>query len=289
MQKQDIVVNWIAAEVRADTVNVWAMGDARAVALATAHRTQSGLETDLLELIGDWLVPDAKTDVVACGPSEAPLRPVPAKPAEIPAVAAAISDERVSLSYLPGLAQTAPPAIMQGPETRIAGFLSLNPGWDGVICLPETETVWAQVSAGEIVSFQCFLTPGLVQALSTDPALGGRVAESGSDEPAFAEAVNDTISRPERLAAYLAAIPARHRLTGQSQKIGRAQLWGLLIGAELAAARPYWLGQQLAVIGSTEAALAYHRALSLQGVPCMMADDTGTLLKGIAARRKSAR
>ncbi|MBI6630208.1 2-dehydro-3-deoxygalactonokinase [Pontibaca salina] len=285
MQKNDIGVNWIAVEIRAETLKAWAMKDTRALASSTANRTQSGLESELLALIGHWLTANVRIDVVACGPSEAPLHPIPAKPAELSAVAAAIADKRVALSYLPGLSQTAPPAIMQGPETHIAGFLSLNPGWDGVICLPGAQTVWAHVSAGEVVSFQSFLTLGLIQTLSRDLQISGCGAEFGNDDPAFAEAVNETLTRPERLATRLAAIPAQHRLTGQTHKTGYAQLLGFLIGAELAAARPYWLGQQLAVIGDNDAASAYQRALSLQGAPSVLADDTATLLKGMAERR----
>lgn len=285
MQERDINANWVAAEIRADTLNVWAMQNARAVNSATAGRTREGMETDLLTLIEDWLVPGHVTEVVACGPSESALLPVPAKPLEIPARPVTTRDRRVALSWLPGLAQNEPPAIMQGPETRIAGFLSSNAGWDGVICLPGAETVWAHVSAGEIVSFQCFITPSLVRVLSNDPLLVASVEDAGWDELAFADAVSDTISRPERLAAHLAGIAARRRLAGQTQMISRAQIWGFLIGAELAAARPYWLGQQLAVIGNADSAEAYHRALSLQGAPSMVANDTDTLLRGINARR----
>lgn len=282
------VGDWIACEAGTQVLSVWAMQEARPVASAHAKPTGEGLEADLLRLVEDWLDPDRTVDIVTCGTSDVALQPVPAKPLDLPAHPVPTQDRRIALSCLPGLSQARPPAIMQGPETRIAGFLSLNAGWDGVICLTGTQTVWAQISAGEVVSFQCFLTPGLLQALIDDPLLAHCGADAGWHEAAFAAAIDDAMARPERLAADLAGIAARHRLTAQAPAIGRAQLWGLAVGAELAAARPYWLGQHLAVLGETEAAGAYHRALSLQGAPAIIADETAMLLAGIRARARLA-
>ena len=66
---------------------------------------------------------------------------------------------------------------MRGEETQIAGFLALNPGWDGVICLPGTHSKWAHVSAGEVVSFQTFLTGesfrAAVEPIGPAPRHGG--------------------------------------------------------------------------------------------------------------------
>ena len=68
---------------------------------------------------------------------------------------------------VPGVAQYGEsPNVMRGEETQIAGFLSLNPGFDGVICLPGTHTKWAQVSAGEVVSLRSFMTGELFALLS---------------------------------------------------------------------------------------------------------------------------
>ncbi|HKK84457.1 MAG TPA: 2-dehydro-3-deoxygalactonokinase [Roseovarius sp.] len=147
-------------------------------------------------------------------------------------------------SACPALTQDNPPDVI-GAWVRIwaAGFLAGHENWDGVICAQEGGiSHWLHISADEVVSCQSFLTPRL------NEALGGAAAP---DEDALA----DSMSRPERLAAHLRAA----EVAGQA-----GALTGHLIGAELAAARPYWLGQQVAVIGDR---LGYAGALRAQGVP----------------------
>ena len=62
-----------------------------------------------------------------------------------------------------------------------------------------------------------------------------------------------------------------------------ARLSGLLIGAELAAAKPWWLGREVAVIGAHGIARAYIAALGQQGVPATEADTEAMTLKGLTA------
>lgn len=149
-----------------------------------------------------------------------------------------------------------------GAETRIAGFLAARPDWDGVICVTGNSHVWALVSADEVVSFQGFATGRLVTAL----ALGAGWAGEGFDT-----GLSEIMSRPERLAAAL---------TGKTDRC-----WGALIGAELAAARAFWLGQQVAVIGDGAAAQALSAALHSQGVPVERAGGLDTLIAGLDVAR----
>ena len=103
------------------------------------------------------------------------------------------------------------------------------------------------------------------------------------DATAFDTAVDDIIARPERLAAQLFSIRASDLLNGTPAPHARARLSGLLIGAELAAARPYWLGRQIAVLGADEQANHYCTALQTQGVPAMIADAERMTLAGLTA------
>ena len=105
----------------------------------------------------------------------------------------------------------------------------------------------------------------------------------GWDAAAFETAVADTLSRPERLAADLFGIRAAGLLSDQDSGAARARLSGLLIGAELAGARPYWLGQQVAVIGAPELTAAYASALATQGLTAEEADGEAVTLTGLAA------
>lgn len=144
---------------------------------------------------------------------------------------------------------------------RIAGALALNKAWDGVICLPMSDvTHWCQVSADEVVSFQSALTPRLAQAL-------------GASEKADPEALADTMSRPERLSLHLRSA---------TLKVDPEAVAGHLVGAELAAMRPYWLGQQVIVIGQNS---LYSAAISAQGVPVNMVDGQDATREGLIALR----
>lgn len=166
---------------------------------------------------------------------------------------------------LPGFSQDSPPdAIGAWVRLWIAGFLSRHPNWDGVICATQGDVRhWIHVSAGEAVSAQSFLTPRLVGALG-----GGATPDRN--------ALADSLSRPERLAAHLRAAEVSGR---------PGAVTGHLIGAELAAARAYWLGQRTAVIAAPPAPMA--DALAAQGVPCTVHDPDSLIGPGLAVLGKA--
>ncbi|MEO1705877.1 MAG: 2-dehydro-3-deoxygalactonokinase, partial [Pseudomonadota bacterium] len=235
-------------------------------------------------------------DVVACGMVgsrqgwiEAPYAtaPCPALPSGF--VRPETQNPLLRVHIIPGVKQDSPADVMRGEETQIAGFLALNPGWDGVVCLPGTHTKWAEVSAGEIVSFQTSMTGELFALLSGQSVLRHSVAPTGWDDDAFTDAVDDAIANPERLAARLFSLRAENLLYGLAGERARARLSGLLIGAELAAARPYWLGQQVAVIGASAISRIYGAALADQGVPATIADGPRMTLAGLTAAYKELR
>jgi phosphonate metabolism protein PhnN/1,5-bisphosphokinase (PRPP-forming) len=92
---------------------------------------------------------------------------------------------RLSVHVAPGLRQGKPADVMRGEETQIAGFLALNPNWDGVICLPGTHSKWVHISAGEVVSFQTFLTGEMFALLSQASVLRHGMQGDGWDDAAF--------------------------------------------------------------------------------------------------------
>ncbi|MAY89399.1 MAG: 2-keto-3-deoxy-galactonokinase [Pseudooceanicola sp.] len=245
--------DWIAL----DTVNArgWAMSGPR-----TLHPLTGDFSPEMLAKAWPGL------PLVACGRPDAPLVQLPAKPLDL-------QPENLGngLYAMPALSQTTPPDRIAGPLAAIAGFIAHNPGWDGVICLVGPVSRWVLISAEEVVSTQPFLTGQLMDALTSLPALSA--LPEGAPE-AFTDGLNDAMSRPERLAAWLSAL-------GASGSLSRLQ--GLLIGAELAAARPYWLGQQVAVIGP---GAAYVTALETQGVPVIRTDEVAMTLAGLHAMRK---
>ena len=294
-----MTITWIAVDWGTTRLRAWAMRGTDVVQQASSDRglatlEPGGFEAALLELITPWLG-DGVTDVLACGMVgarqgwiEAPYVPVPAKPGAPKAVQVPGTDPRLRVLLLPGLSQKEPPDVMRGEETQIAGFLRLNAGWDGVICLPGTHTKWAQVSADEVVSFRTFMTGELFNLLARQSILRHSV-DDGWDDGAFASAVDDMLSRPEALAARLFGLRSRDLLQDVADGATAAALSGLLIGAELAASRPYWLGQQVSVIGADAMARLYVAALAQVGVPATLADVDRMTLEGLTTAYKSMR
>ncbi|MEY4984781.1 MAG: hypothetical protein RIR62_3047 [Pseudomonadota bacterium] len=290
--------DWIAVDWGTSNLRVWAMAGGRVIDHAASEDGMGRLERDgfepaLLRLVGGWLDADRVTDVIACGMVgsrqgwfEAPYRAVPCAPLDPAAlVAAPTRDPRIRVRLLPGLRQDRPADVMRGEETQIAGALALNPGFDGVLCLPGTHSKWVHVSAGEVVSFQTFMTGEMFALLSQASVLRHGMAGDGWDDAAFDAALSDALSRPERLGARLFSIRAEGLLAGLAAAAARSRLSGLLIGTELAAAKPYWLGQPVAIIGSQGLARAYARALGAQGTAPRLLDATDCTLAGLSAAR----
>jgi 2-dehydro-3-deoxygalactonokinase len=119
--------------------------------------------------------------------------------------------------------------------------------------------------------------------LAGQSVLRNTVAGEGHDAAAFAVAVAQSMSRPERLAADLFTLRAEGLLQGLDAVVARSRLSGLLVGAELAAMRPYWLGQAVAIIGAGGVASAYAEALAAQGVEAERIDGSDMALKGLRA------
>lgn len=284
--------NWIAVDWGTSNLRVWAMAGAEVLVKAQGPQGMSTLTRDqfgptLEALMADWPI-TSDTPVIACGMvgarqgwAEAPYRTLPCTPHNNALIG--VENTTRPVHIIPGLKQPSPPDVMRGEETQIAGFLALNPGWDGVICLPGTHSKWVHISAGEVISFQTFMTGEMFALLTDNSVLRHSLQGDGIDDAAFDDALEETLSRPEKLAAKLFSIRARDLLNGTSGTTNRALLSGALIGAELAAAKPYWLGQQIALIGASAQSSLYARALQTQGVPATITNAERMTLAGLTA------
>lgn len=294
-----IKADWIALDWGTSNLRAYAMQGATVLDRAASEDGMGKLSPDAFEpamrrLIELWLDGSNTIPIVACGMVgsrqgwvEAPYRSVPCTPLSQD-LTRAPTQSGLRVFVVSGLSQSDPPDVMRGEETQIAGFLNLNPGWDGVLCLPGTHTKWVHLSAGEVVSFQTFMTGELFNLIGSASVLRHSVLLSGAwAEQAFADAVSETISRPEKLAARLFGLRAGDLLHKNSKADTTAALSGYLIGAELAAARAYWLGQNLAILGTGAQAKAYQSALDLQGAPSMLVDTERATLAGLTSAHRS--
>lgn len=291
--------DWIAVDWGTSNLRAWGMGaDGRPLARAESAQGMGGLVPDafepaLLALVEPWLDPARVTPVLACGMvgarqgwAEAAYRPVPCPALGPPLTPAPARDPRLRVLIVPGLSQARPSAdVMRGEETQIAGVIAPAPDWDGVICLPGTHSKWAEVSAGEVVSFRSFMTGELFAWLSTGSVLRHGMAGAGTDDAAFDAGVADGMARPELLTARLFTLRAEGLLAGLPPAAARGRLSGLLIGTELAAAKPWWLGRDVVIVGDDALGGLYARALAAQGVAARQVSATDAVLAGLARAR----
>ena len=285
---------WIAADWGTSNVRFWAMGEDGAVlgkrtsADGMWSLVSSEYEGVLNQSCNEWL--ETATTVVACGMVgsrqgwvEAPYQTAPCAVCPNQMVTAPVQRAGLTVHVIPGIRQTDPADVMRGEETQIAGFLAQNDGWDGIICLPGTHTKWVHVSAGEVVSFQTCMSGELFALLAEQSVLRHSIADDGWDEDAFIDALSQTMSRPERIAGQLFSLRAAQLVHDTNTQTLRARLSGLLIGAELAATKPYWLGQNVALIGAEAVSMPYIAGLAAQGVAVTRADASDMTLAGIRA------
>ncbi len=261
--------------------------------------TPAGFEPALLDLVGPWLRDGRCIPAVACGMVgarqgwiDAGYRAVPCTPLAGGGVTAPVRDPRIAVRIVPGLSQSSPADVMRGEETQVAGFLSLNPSYDGVICLPGSHTKWIHASAGEIVGFRTAMTGEVFAALAAHSVLRHSLGPANTpddtagdtpDDDAFRAALDDAIAMPQGLALRLFQIRAEGLLGDLPPAAARARLSGDLIGAELAATRAWWLGRAVALIGAPALCRLYDIALAAQGLTPIRTKGDAMTLAGLRA------
>jgi 2-dehydro-3-deoxygalactonokinase len=175
-----------------------------------------------------------------------------------------VSDENQAQAFPARLAGTGP-LDQATPTDRLPavarlmtlGAVADSPNWDGIVLVIDAESAhWTHVSAGEAISTLGTATPEIAHRLGADGLLNQ-------------EAMDEVMTRPERLTSALYA--AREHALSQ------------LVGADLAAARRWWLGHQLRVIGDGALARAYADALMTQGAPVALTGTDVAIRRGLLA------
>ncbi|OUS05009.1 2-keto-3-deoxy-galactonokinase [Rhodobacterales bacterium 52_120_T64] len=296
-KSSEIAPGWIAVDWGTTHLRVWAMsGDGVILDHKTSDAGMASLSKDefegaLLRVISEWLSELKITPVVSCGMVgsrqgwvEAPYQVVPCEPLKNAKFAvAATRDPRIKFYVVPGIKQDSPADVMRGEETQIAGLLAQEPDFDGVACLPGTHTKWVRISAGEVVHFSTYLTGELFSLLSSKSVLRHSIAQNGWDTTAFKGAIDDAITKPSAIAGRLFSLRSEALISELSPETARARLSGYLIGLELGAARQYWLGQKVVIIGEEKISDAYYDALNAQGWAPVKYDAELMTLAGISS------
>lgn len=146
------------------------------------------------------------------------------------------------------LTQPQPAGVLPTPaRLALVGLCRVAKDFEGTACVIQGgRSHWVQLSADEVVSFQSYLSPRLAQTLG-----------AGQRDRIDEDALGDTLSRPERLATQLSSA----ELTANP-----GATLGHLLGAELSATRPYWLGARVALIATGPMAASYAQAFKTQGL-----------------------
>ncbi len=294
-----VAADWIAVDWGTSRLRAWAMAaDGAPLAEARADAGMGGLtpqdyDAALMALVGGWLRPEGATPVVVCGMAGAREGWAPAPYADIATPLARIAgegvtpqaDARLAVRILPGLKQDAPPEVMRGEETQLAGLLALEPGFAGLVALPGTHSKWAQVTDGRVKGFRSVMTGEMFALLATQSVLRHAMpgALSALDDAAFDAAVTEAASRPAEAVAALFSVRAGLLLGQTTPAQAGGRLSGLLIGMELAAAAALFPGGAVALIGDGALCARYARALGLVGRPARTVDPAAATLAGLTA------
>lgn len=285
-------INWIGVDWGTTHLRAFAMSGTTIVAEATSDAGMAGLkpesfEPELLKLVHPWLQ-SKSIPVIACGMvgskqgwKEAPYRSVPCSPMQPESLVSVQSSEpRLDVRIVPGLKQTAPADVVRGEEVQLAGLLVSQPNFDGIVCLPGTHSKWVRVSTGEVVGFQTTMTGELFGLLAHQSVLRHGMG-CGWDEQAFSLGVKTGLAHADKLIARLFSVRAEGLLDGLSPDAAHSRLSGLLIGAELAAMKNWWLGQEVVLIGAKQLCANYASALHDQGLKPTIHDGTEMVLSGL--------
>ena len=239
-------LDWIAVDWGTSALRAWAL-DAGGNVLAHAHSqdgmgtlSPDGYEPTLLRLAGGWLpAGKMRVPVVVCGMagarqgwSEAAYRQIPCPPVSGGQMTPVVtSDTRLDVSIVPGLCQTAPPDVMRGEETQLAGLMQQLGTTDAIVCMPGTHSKWAQVEKGRLTAFRTYATGDLFAAARKSAVFAALTEEAPFDASAFREGVKLSATVPLARALF----QTRSRVVTGNMRPEQAYwfLSGLTIGAEL--------------------------------------------------------
>jgi len=290
----------VAADWGTSNLRVWLLD--RTGTVLAEHKSGDGMSTagakgfaNILE--GHLAAMGAPADVpaIVCGMAgarqgwvEAGYLDVPSLIADFASASTPAPDTARKVRILPGLAQrrSGAPDVMRGEETQLAGA-GLDAG-DHLVCMPGTHSKWVRIEAGKVTGFRTAMTGELFQLMSTHSILKHSVGEppdaGDPSAPAFRDALLRAIARPQDLTSMLFRIRAGGLLHDLSKADSAAALSGMLIGAEIAAARAETPdARSVTLVASGSIGERYNAALRLAGYDVTRVDADMAVRAGLFA------
>ena len=179
----------------------------------------------------------------------------------------------IELSIVPGLMvrdAAGVPDVMRGEETQIFGALAESAMARRVYVLPGTHSKWAVVGAGAVETFATFMT-GELYAVLRQHSILGRLATAGADHAAFDRGVRASLRAGAALSHDLFSARSLALAAELASDGVGDYLSGVLVGAEITAARAWAAGNEAAgsevtLVGEAALCERYRRALTLAGI-----------------------
>ena len=199
-------------------------------------------------------------------------------PSGFDAIAAALTSvPGTNLVIVPGLicqGVNEVPDVIRGEETQVLGALPDRIGSRQVIVLPGTHSKWIIAGPAGVETFATFMT-GELYAVLREHSILGRLARPGVDDAALDRGVRHSLRQDAAVTHDLFSARTL-ALTEALAPTGVADyLSGLLLGAEIAAARA-WLARQglesatVMLLGDAALMVRYRRALALAEIDSVL-------------------
>ncbi len=285
-----IAIDWGTSSLRGALLDRrGAVLQERAAPLGILQVPPGGFEAVFNDLFGDWMRPYGQVALMAGmvgsqqGWHEAPYCACPAGAQDIAAALRWVEPGRIAivpglscrhdgLPQAPDLAQV--PDVMRGEETQILGALAVTGLTQATLVLPGTHSKWASVSGQRIEDFTTYMTGEVFQLLRQHSILARTLPSAAQAPDLDGEAFDWGVMRAlEGRGLLHTAFSVRTLSLFQQVPAQRLPdyLSGLVIGEEVRQHAPDPATPVL-VVGATDLAARYERALSVAGVPTRVLD-----------------
>ncbi|WP_343315473.1 2-dehydro-3-deoxygalactonokinase [Brucella sp. BE17] len=221
---------------------------------------------------------------------EAPYLPVPTYLDSLADCAVRVKGYKRDVRVIPGVAQIRDdaPNVMRGEETQLAGIINTLP--DGLVCMPGTHCKWVSIIERKVAGFTSFMTGELYAVLSQHSILAHAINPErtfDADTPAFSRAVERSLKLPEQALAMLFEVRASQLLGLEQHAEGSAHLSGLLIGAEVGAARRIYGAGEVGLVASERLNRLYQPVMEQAGFSVQLFDGEEVVRSGLFAAARS--
>jgi 2-dehydro-3-deoxygalactonokinase len=298
--------DWIAVDWGTSNLRAWGVaGDGSVTFSAGSPQGMGTLQrAEYPEALKSLLGPHLDRfshDVLVCGMAgarqgwiEAPYLDAPTDLAGLAGAGVKPADapDGLDVTILPGVCVREPGAenVMRGEETQLLGIAALRAGFSGTVCMPGTHSKWARLTGTRIETFSTAMTGELFEVLRSHSvlrhSLDGATDDADSAE-GFAKGSAIGLEQPEKLSAALFTVRAASLLSGRSPGWCAGYLSGLLIGAEIGAARDWIAGGPVVIVGSPALGTRYAEVIAAAGGTAERIDAAEATLAGLKKARSS--